>query len=319
MSTTAAPPSGTPAPQIGAGTTTQPPVDQTQTPPSSSVSSTGGVSGKIAGRYETPEKFEEGYKQLYKEVTGLDWKGSVFGKDTPNSDLPSAENSYKQLRRGISARSADDKPKGDTAPAQPTGTIQIAKTTDPDLDADYDPYKIVESANLKIEDLAKQWQDKGDLTDEQYAALRGARKNLGKSDIKAIAKGMIAEHQARSIAYQMAVGKAVERAGGQESLSTLIKWAESGLTPRQQQAVNAQLADPELVADAIDFIKFKHAEANGSKSDAARGGSASSINTSGFTTLADFKAASDRIRVGQPNPGDMDRLKNTDIAMLGRM
>lgn len=280
-------------------------------------------SGPIAGRYETPDKFTEGYKSLYKEVTGLDLKGEVFGKDAINPDIAAAEATYKQMRRSISARGKESKEQQQTnstpAKADTGAPIQISsQPTNVDIDAPYDVGKIVADAGLKMEDIEAQFREHGDLSEDQYAKIRSQRKNLGKADIKLIAEGIAAVREKQNAEVSSRNTKITEMLGGPDKSKTIIEWAKT--MPTESIAkIDRLLQDPQLYEVGVEKLLSEYTKANGQPNSGIRGGAQTSIDSSPFTTLAEFKEASDRIARGQAKPGDMERMKAMTHAAMSKL
>lgn len=138
----------------------------------------------------------------------------------------------------------------------PDGTPQIPTAPAvPELADDAGIAAIVERAGLKEADIVKAWQEKGELTDEQYAAFKKS----------GIPKGAVKEF----LAAQSAIGKQIVQAsmkealdfvGGEEQHKNLLAWAgNGGITAQEVDAMNAELAaDPTRIGAITRDLYARH-------------------------------------------------------------
>lgn len=177
----------------------------------------------------------------------------------------------------------------------PTSAPQIpTPPAVPDLPDDAGISAIVERTGLKEAEIAQTWQEKGDLSPEQYAAFKK----------QGIPKGAVKEYlQAQSILGQQIVQKALTEAhavvGGQKEHENLLQWAGSGGVPAEEvAAMNAELADdPRKIVAITERLYAKHVKALGAGNarPLVEGGSAASASGAGFTSQKElFAAQSDR-------------------------
>lgn len=192
-------------------------------------------------------------------------------------DVGELEKGYKELETKLGQRGVQiDTPK----PAAPNAAPQIGDNPSPTPDEPVDVPTVLTKANLKMEDLAEQFSTKGDLTEDQYNAIRKARPGLTKADIRLIAEGMASKQALIGQAVATAVNKAAEAVGGRAQLDNLVAWAstpDAGLSPKEKAVLNAQLKDPETVGLAVETLAAKHARAMGAgkAQPLAQGGTAS--------------------------------------------
>ncbi len=130
----------------------------------------------------------------------------------------------------------------------------------PDLPDEAGISAIVERTGLKEADIVAAWQEKGDLTAEQYAAFKK----------QGIPKGAVKEYlTAQSIVGKQMVEGALKDArdfvGGEKQHTNLLAWAGAGGIPKTEvDKMNAELAaDPRNIVDITKRLYAEHTRAVG--------------------------------------------------------
>ena len=185
---------------------------------------------------------------------------------------------YAELEKKLGA----PKPKSD-APQIPT-TPEV-----PDLPDEAGISALVERAGLKEADIVTAFQEKGELTAEQYAAFKK----------QGITKGMVKEYlQAQvAIGQQMvaqATADAVAVVGSKEQLDNLLQWAGKGGIPASEvEALNAELAaDPRKIVPITQRLLGIHTAAMGAgKAQPLVNGSAAAQPAGAFASQSDMLTA----------------------------
>lgn len=210
----------------------------------------------FAGKYKSPEDLEQGFREIHKPL-GLDeipGDRKLVGQGGMYTDHSALESAYKTFEKLLSTRAVTSPP-----PPPPGEGLKIGGGEDANLDVP----DLITKAGLKAEDLEKQWTEKNDLTDEQYAAIRKARPSLTKGDIKAIAEGMAAKAALAAQTQQAIRADAVQVAGGEKELNGLLAWAKTGFNAAEQADLNRRLGDPNLYKGALQQIAAAHRAALG--------------------------------------------------------
>lgn len=230
-----------------------PPVSPS-TPPASAPPAT--PAPKLAGKYDTPDALEKGIREI-RTKTGfepLPDSLKLIGEGGLYADAAAAEREYKRMESLL----------GGPKPAAKPAELSITPNQVAEPEGDLDIPAMVTKAGLKMEDLESQFTEKGDLTEEQYAAIRKARPGLTKGDIKAIAEGMAAKAALRTQAMEKVVGEAQSLAGGEQQLAMLRTWAAQNIAPERLAKFNAQVkADPTFYPEMVRIIAAEHSAAVG--------------------------------------------------------
>lgn len=207
---------------------------------------------KFAGKYDTPEALEKGIREI-RTKTGfepLPDSLKLIGDGGLYADAAAAEREYKRMESLIGA-------------AKPTKTADLSIET-PTPDAEFDVPTLVNKAGLRLDELQAQFSTSGDLTQDQYAAIRKVRPGLTNGDIKAMARGMVAEAALRAQAMEKVVTEAQQIAGGEQQLTLLRAWAAQNITPERLQRLNSQVkADPAFYPDMVRLLTAEHSAAVG--------------------------------------------------------
>lgn len=219
-----------------------------------------------------------------------EWVPPKFVKDgKPNYEA--LAKSYAELEKKI---------------GQPPAAPDLAKT-------------VIERAGLDQQALAAHIAEHGSLGDDHYEAL--AKVGIGKADVDAYMAGIQAQTKLAEMQVQQARQKAVELAGSQQQLNTILEWAK-GLGEAEVARLNQQLASPATLEGAVRELRDRYAEATNSSSYTRR------LDKSGggggpdrFETLAQLSMAMNDPRYTTQSDPDFVRsvrakLQNTDMGSL---
>jgi hypothetical protein len=203
---------------------------------------------KFAGKFNDADALATGINHLRSRI-GAEPLAKVIGEDGTYKDASDAERAYKELER--LAGSLRPKPDGKT--------VEPLKIGDP-VNEDADITQVISKAGLNQADLEKSWIDTGDLTAEQYEAIRKAKPSLSKGDIKLIAQGMAAQTVIKNQAVQTAINEAESVVGGKDQLQNLLSSAVNFVTDKAElEDFNRRLSDPKLAVGAVRDLAARHA------------------------------------------------------------
>ena len=223
-----------------------------------------------AGKYETPEQLEQGIREARKSL-GLDPMENkpVVGQGGIVADHTAAEQYYKDMQALISKNGAQSgtgqQNNQQTDPNQQQGGQQLSVNkpgeggdddgNEPDVD------QILQSAGLDGNELAQQFAQNGELTSEQYEALRkqGYPRPAVDSYMRAAqAEAAQYEHQQQQIRQD-----AAQLVGGEQALDTLLQQAPNFVPTDEIDDINERLGDPKKYRGAIRDLKEYHQQALG--------------------------------------------------------
>ena len=247
-------------------------------------------------------------------VTASDGKIHLYKVTTAGTSA--ANNTQVIKARGVAPSTPATQPEADTkastpAPSAPE-TSPITIGGDPAIgdDEPKDVVGIVAKAGLKMDDLVAEFEKSGDLSDEQYKALQGVRKNLGRDDLRLIAEGWAAK-QAAGKAAQMAIrAELASVAGSAAQMNQILVDIKGKLTPAEEAAYNKMLADPVTAKPAFQAlmqIRKERMGAGGSSDPITPKSSSAAGSIAPLTDRAAINAATNDPRYapsirGMPNP-----------------
>lgn len=181
---------------------------------------------------------------------------SPTGETNTDADLPSEATEEKAADRPewlpeefetVEAfKEAYDKLKGgteETSEDKPTETLDDAKEE-------------LESKGLELDTFAQEYQEKGELTDESYAALEAA--GIDRSTVDAFIAGQ--EAQAELLRMQV-----FSEVGGEQAFNQLSEWASVNMTDAELKGYNdaVESGDVNQIKMYMTAIKSKYEAANG--------------------------------------------------------
>jgi len=227
--------------------------DSAIVPPSGDNTTTTSEPVKLAGKFIDADALANGINNLRSKI-GAEPLSKVIGEDGTYKDAADAERAYKELER----ISGSLRPKPDGKPVDPL------KIGDP-VNDDADITQVLSKAGLEQSQLEKSWTESGDLTTEQYEAIRRVKPSLSKGDIKLIAQGMAAQSVIKNQTVQAAINEAEGVVGGKEQLQNLLSSAVNFVTDKAElEDFNRRLADPKLAVGAVRDLAARHAAEVGS-------------------------------------------------------
>jgi len=214
---------------------------------------------KILGKYETPEARDTALKELHTKI---------HGEDAPFA-MPAAEEDRNKLYKALEKTHGRLSTTTTTAPKPPAtkelspgaeGNDELKIGTGADDDVDVDG--LISKAGLKPDEVRKQWEEHGKLTDEQYASLK--KIGRGRKEVDSLARGMVADATLRLQMRQDILQAGVAVAGDREAFDNLNVWFESQ-HPDRVKTYNEMLAKtPAMFPEVVRMMKTAHAEALGS-------------------------------------------------------
>lgn len=116
---------------------------------------------------------------------------------------------------------------------------------------------IIAASGFEKQDLARQFLEHGEFTDDQYAKFKELT-GLGKTIMNGIAGDQLADGQRTTDA---AIAKAVANVGGQQQYDNLMQWAATSLTDAEKADINKMLNDPTTLANGVDALLAKQQRA----------------------------------------------------------
>lgn len=253
----------------------------------------------LAGKYVDSPALQKGIREGVKHLAGSDLlpDGELVGPGKFFADDAAAEAYYKGK-----IEPAIKQPKA--APAAPASTEPLKIGGEP-LPENADVPTIIAKAGLKTDELVKGFTETGDLTPEQYKAIRGVRPGLSNADIKFIAEGLQAKAALTAQVVAKARSEAATAAGGAEQLSALLNAAKSFVPEAEQAGMNAMLQNPATSVAAVKVLRQMHADSVGA------GGSTPAINGTAngpaatITSRAALKALEARAMAGDASARDL--------------
>jgi hypothetical protein len=206
------------------------------------------VIGDGAAEASFPDQ-EEARKAHAAEVEQAE-KAKLAGKYETVEDL---EKAYQEAQRKITELSQQD-----ARTAEQDAEIKIEQHGP---FADRDVAGVLEAASLDGKQLAEQWENHGQLTDEQYEALKGI--GYSRQVVDTFVAGQYSMQQSANATQQQMLASARDMVGGEAQLQNLYQWAANNYTPFQQEQLNQRLADPRTWQSALKEMMFDQSQATG--------------------------------------------------------
>ncbi|MFA4972342.1 MAG: hypothetical protein WC683_06990 [bacterium] len=172
-------------------------------------------------------------------------------------------------------------------------------------------------AGLTPEVVGKTFVEKGELTKEQYDALK--LKGLGKALVNQLLSTEVALQQRVT---QDTMAKAYAAAGGEEQWKNTFLWAQANLSEADRKAFTEDLANPARNAHAVKLLLQMHRESVGAggSNPLNAGRPASGNGNAPFSTYAEYDAAA---KAAESDPSKrtafQQRLKNTPDHIMGAL
>lgn len=266
----------------------------------------GGDVQKFAGKYDSPEALEAGYREIRGKLGmgELPTDKPLFGSGGRYADVAALEASYKDLETALRARGTPTPPKdGDKPPATPPkGDLGITPASEAAPEDDIGIDEILQKSGLKAEDLVTAFTQKGELTTDQYKAIQKARPGLSKKIINTLIRGEMAAFEAIQQRAGAARAKAIESLGGEQQHDALRQWASENVPAAELKRLGQLVeADPDFYPTMMDIVAHRYqaaVKAGNAKplvtGDAPASGGSMPTTLDEFTKLADKAAAGDR-------------------------
>lgn len=164
-------------------------------------------------------------------------------------------------------------------------------------------------------DLATNWQEHGELTEDQYSAL--SKVGLGKQVVNTFLQGQQAMAQNNHYEVQQSVEAAAKIAGGQEQLQNLTEWASNHYDEAALARFQSMLNDPSQIAAAVKEMSFdwKNVSGQGFTSQLVNG-QAMPNTSAGFESVHEFVEAMGQARKNGFDAAFQRRLANTSQHIL---
>jgi hypothetical protein len=209
---------------------------------------------KLAGKYDTPEALNTGFKELHTKVYGEDAPVPTF------ADATATEKAYRALETVHGKLSAVPKVEPKAAPTPSVGSGDLTIGAPPEDDPDEDA--ILAKAGLNKDEVFKQYAEHRKLTDVQAAALK--KVGYGPKMADRIARGIYAEKTLDLRVKEDHLIEGIKAAGGPEEFKNLNLWASVNLPEAEIADYNVILkSNPAAMPRIIKLIAASHAEAVG--------------------------------------------------------
>ena len=171
---------------------------------------------------------------------------------------------YTELEKKLGERGG--KPAETTPePAKPAprGPLDFGTAAPAVEDEDIDVPTLITKSGLKLDDVVKQWSDKGDLTPEQFAAIRKASPGTSNAVIRHIADGLQAKAKLITYEQQAIRGKLAGMVGGDDKFQMMMDTASTYIPTEQMAGLQALLNNPATAEAAWAVIMQHHAKKGG--------------------------------------------------------
>lgn len=252
------------------------------------------AAGTIAGKFKDEAAFNQGFDELAKKL-GLE--GLVRG-DFENVDAKVA--AYNKMQSELGKRAGKGPTKLEVNPADQADGIDVTINS------------VLAEAKLDGVELAKQWEEHGELTAEQYAAFDkiGLPKTLVNEVIHL--RQIAAQHEGQQ--RLGAVEEAATMLGGKEQLETVLGWAAKNLGEDELADVNARLDDAKRWKGAILELEARYTKAAGASGsrETIQGGGAAGGAGGPFETWDDYEKALDKSMSGKADAATLKRIELTE-------
>lgn len=208
----------------------------TQTPPANETP-------LLAGKYKTADDLYKGINELRK---------SMELPESKYDDASVAEAEYKSLQKLHG--------KVGQAKGQTTKLSVGDPTTIPE---DFDIKSAAAKTGLSEEEVYKHYVEHGDLSDEQFAAIRREYPWMSRKMAGKFIEGEAAKRQVSAIAKEKSVGEALAEVGGDEGWNELKAWASENIPKGELDNFNTRLDNPSTVKSAVRELAFLRSQAGG--------------------------------------------------------
>tara|TARA_R110000824_G_scaffold25767_3_gene89363 strand:- start:7323 stop:8216 length:894 start_codon:yes stop_codon:yes gene_type:complete len=251
--------------------------------------------GAAEARFPTQEEI----KAQHDDAQASQPEHKYAGKYDNEEDL---EKAYLEAQRKITELTQQ-------APAHTTTEVDMSIPATPSgFGKDID--QILNTVGLSGSDTAKTWLETGELSTDQYDAFSKAGFTRNVVDTFIAGQEAVVRN-ANDVQVNMRT-KAIEMAGGEDSLQGLYGWAQRNYSEPEQQAMNIRLSDPQKWQGAMKEMMFDYGQETGTAGSVklTQTTQAASQNVSGYTDTREVLAAFTEIR----NKGFVDEVTKARLA-----
>ena len=178
--------------------------------------------------------------------------------------------SYSELEKKLGDNTKEEAPKEDAPKTETKNDLEVAE-------------KAVESAGLNMDNLATEYNEKGELDAKSYEALEKA--GIPKDYVNQFIEGQkaIADQQATSIK---------DMVGGTDAYTEMSNWAAENMSEQEKTAYNTAVnsKDIETAKLAVVGLKAKFESANGNEPSLVEG-KGTITGQDGYKSWAEVTAA----------------------------
>jgi len=232
---------------------------QTTTPPTGSPPADQPL---LAGKYKTAD-------DLYKGVNELNKKYGL--PEVEYKDPKIAEIEYGVLAR---AQGKFGQAKGQTP--------KLSVGDSPTIPDDFDIQSAAAKTGLNEEEVYKHYVEKGDLSDEHFAAIRKEFPWMSRKVAAKLVEGEAAKRQVQAIAHERSVSDALSEIGGNDGWEELKGWASQNIDKGEWADFNKRLDNPATVKSAVRELAYLRSMAGGQSAPAKSPGVVSGMRGSGI-------------------------------------
>lgn len=232
---------------------------------------------------------------LYKDIVAK--VPEKFRRETPAASMEAMAQSYTELEKMKSKATPETPATPPSTEKKPDDAKVTTEATGLELAKPAAELKgvagVLAKAGLagKEAELAKQFQEHGSLTDEQYAAFEKVGRD--REEVDAIAAGMLARAQSERAAMVKARDEALDIAGGQDAL-VMMGTALQQADPAMFAEIQKQIQGKDAPLAAARLKRWFDKQNGGTGGTIITGDRTSAPALSVPTTLAEYRDLSSR-------------------------
>lgn len=193
-----------------------------------------------AGKFKSEDDLYKGVTELRKQLELPEFK---------YSDPAIAEAEYSSLQKVYG--------KIGQAKGQPTKLSVGDLPTIPD---DFDMQSAAAKTGLNKEEVYKHYTEKGDLSDEHFAAIRKEYPWMSRKVAANLIEGEIAKAQVQALAKAQVVTQAIDEVGGDDAWKTISAWASEKLDPKVKADINKRLDNSSTTVSAARELAYLYSK-----------------------------------------------------------
>lgn len=230
---------------------------------------------KIAGKYDTPEAFDKGFREISTKLgLELDANTPLVAKDGKGlyASQEAAVSVFKGFEKMMATKGQQPAAVSPNSPPPKGDELQVKPATSDNGSGPKNLGDWLGRAGVNGEELAAHFEEHGELNEDHYRRLVQQRPT--KEVINEIMGLMREVGGYRQTAAQSIVASAAEAVGGQTKHDAIRDWAAKGGIPEAELNRLGAMVDPkrggsiENYPDYIQILASRHAKAigaNGSK------------------------------------------------------